>query len=141
MSVNQILDQLRTEEQKLHEKRDELKRQEKANTTELENVKKALAALGEKPSSKASRKPPRPTVTQAEVIEAIEQLLEDKSPLEVAELKAAVQSKLTDTPTPKSMQGFALRFAEAINFLTDEKAIVDTPTGYRLEDDLSRVAS
>lgn len=127
MAVTEILETLRLEESRVVEEGKKLKASLKANKAELKQVRAALSALGAKPGS-SGRQPARRAVTQADVIAAMTVVLADGSVVETEDLKKLVQKELSNSS--KSLQGYALRFAEAIK----EEQFIDTPAGLRLVD-------
>lgn len=126
MPVNQIVEQLKSEEARLKAAAEKLKQQVKHNESELTRIQSALAALGNKPAGKASRKTLKPAPTKVDVIAAMESALADNRTLDTDALKAIVQEAVSDSG--KSKQGFALRFAEAIK----HERFVESAEGYRL---------
>lgn len=127
MAVTEILETLRVEESRVVEEGKKLKESLKANKVELKQVRAALSALGAK-SSSSNRQPSRRAVTKADVITAMTAILSDGSVIEAEDLKKLVQKELSNSS--KSLQGFALRFAEA----GKEDSFIDTPAGLRLVD-------
>ncbi len=127
MAVQEILEQLRDEEQRILSEAKTLQASVDENKRELKQIRAALAALNAKPS-KAIAKPSRKAVTKADVIAAMESVLVEREVLDVDELKQAVEVGLSDSE--KTMQGFALRFAESLK----SERFVDTPGGIQLDD-------
>lgn len=123
MPVNDILKRLRDEHELLALKRTKLKHATKENEDELKRIETALSALGEKP---ANRKSSKRAATKNNVIAVIELALQERSPRKKEELMECTKLAIADGG--KSLQGFALRFKEAIQ----DSRFVDTPEGYRL---------
>lgn len=112
MAVNQIVEQLKSEQERLQGIADKLNEQLAINTAELKRVQTALSALDSKPATKTSRKSLKPAATKNDVIAAMETVLAQNSPIERDALKSIVQDAVAESG--KSKQGFALRFAEAM---------------------------
>ena len=123
MAVKEIIEQLRSEQQRLQTEREEAAATVKRIDSELKQVQGALRELGQKQSSKSGKQ----AATKKQVVAAIEELLQERGVVEKDTLKAAAEEKMV--AAGKSRQGFALRFEEAIK---DER-FVDSPSGYRLK--------
>ena len=128
MPVTEILEKLRSEESRLREQTLVLQKQLKVNDGELKRVRSAIVALGEKPTTK-TRKSTKPTINKRDVIETIKECLQQESPIEADELKSRVQERLSTAG--KAMQGFALRFREAVAL----DRFTCTENGYQLADE------
>lgn len=92
---------------------------------ELKRVRKALSALVSKSTAKGKAR--RPAANGLDVCKAIAAVLEDQGAVAEADLKTMTEERITSDG--KSLQGFALRFREA---LTDSQRFENTPGGYRL---------
>jgi len=123
MAVNDILQQLRAEHESLALKRAKLKHATKENEDDLKRIETAMSALGEKP---ANRKSSKKAATKSDVIDALELALQQHSPSSHDDLLELAKAAIAGSG--KSLQGFALRFKEALR----DARFIDTTEGYRL---------
>jgi hypothetical protein len=125
-NVAQIIEQLQDQERTLATEVDRISSQLTCKKTEIKSIQDAIRALQQRSAKRSSKKPSKPSVNKQDVVSAIQDALQDETPMTADALKEAVQEKLQQEG--KSMQGFALRFKEA---LADSR-FVTSAAGYRL---------
>ena len=118
MSVDTISEQLRAELQRLDGLRQTLKTQAKENADEIKRIETALAALGDK------KQPRKQAATKSDVISAMESALQEQPALAADDLKAVVKTSIAESG--RSLQGFALRFREALQERPNEQHTPET---------------
>jgi poly-gamma-glutamate capsule biosynthesis protein CapA/YwtB (metallophosphatase superfamily) len=121
--------ELRREETRLCAALNEQQGLAKQSEVGLERVRSALAALGEKRAARGKAK--KPAASKDEVTEAAATVLCEHGAMEQDELKEKTETVVTGNG--KSLQGFALRFREALK----DSRFVDAPGGFRLAEDVS----
>ena len=123
--INSIENDLTEAESQLIATLDGLREQVALNEAKLKRVRKALRALTGESATKGRMK--KPAANRSDVCTAIASVLEQQEVAAEADLKTAVAQRISTTG--KSLQGFALRFRDA---LADSERFVNTPDGYRL---------
>ena len=123
--INSIENDLTEAESQLIATLDGLREQVALNEAKLKRVRKALRALTGELATKGRTK--KPAANRSDVCTAIASVLEQQEVATEADLKVMAAKHIS--ASGKSLQGFALRFRDA---LADNERFVNASDGYRL---------